>query len=103
MTKAENLDRTAVFGSVDISGAGLAVASASPASSARLRLTCVRLSWSGSSVSALWSSRAALLWTYKPFFGSADVRGLLPTFATDAPTLCGGGTVIFGSVELKRF
>ena len=112
---AEQLNRTAVFGSVDVNGTGLAVSGAT--------ITCIfgeaevdlrAASLVGGEVKCecfvLFGSlelRAPASWRVvldvQPFFGNAEERGVPPSFGADAPTLKVSGLAIFGSVELERF
>ncbi len=109
------LDRTAVFGSVDVNGAGSALTGANITCifgsakvdlraaepiGAEAKLECFLLFGSRElRVPAAW--RVVL--DVQPFFGSADERGVTPALSPDAPTLHVSGTVVFGSVELERF
>ena len=113
--RPEELNRTAVFGSVDVNGTGLAVSGAT--------ITCIfgeakvdlrAASLVGSEVKCecfiLFGSlelRVPASWRVvldvQPFFGNAEERGVSPSFAADAPTLKVSGFAIFGSALLERF
>ena len=113
--RPEQLDRTAVFGSVDVNGAGLAVGGAT--------ITCIfgeaevdlrAASLVGGEVKCecfiLFGNlelRVPAAWRVvldvQPFFGSVEERGVSPSFGADAPTLKISGTAIFGSALLERF
>lgn len=109
------LDRTAVFGSVDGSGAGSAITGANITCifgeakvdlraaelvGQEVKLECFLLFGSLElRVPAAWR----VVMDVQPFFGSAEDKGVSPVLGTDAPTLKVQGTVVFGSVELERF
>lgn len=111
---ADILDRTAVFGSVQVNGAGSAITGANITCIfgeakvdlraaelvGQVKLECFLLFGSLElRVPAAWR----VVMDVQPFFGSVEDRGASPTLGTDAPTLKVEGTVIFGSVELERF
>ena len=109
------LDRSAVFGSVDVQGAGLVVS--------RVNLTCVfgsakvdlrAAELAGAEVATecfvLFGDielRVPAAWRVimdvQPFFGDVEERGAPPATEPDAPTLRVRGTVIFGDAKLERF
>ena len=87
---ADVLDRTAIFGSVDVQGAGLVASKAN--------FTCVFGSVKVElRVPAAWR----VVMDVQPLFGDLKERGAPPT--PDAPTLRVRGTVLFGDAELERF
>ena len=113
--RPERLDRTAIFGSVDVNVAGLGVSGANLTcifGSARIDLRAASLVGGAVNLECfvLFGSlelRVPASWPVvldvQPFFGSSEERGVPPAFTADAPTLKVSGTVIFGSVELERF
>lgn len=114
MTSEHILDRSAVFGDVDVQGAGLLISRANFTGifgSARVDLRAAQI---GSEVKArcfvLFGSlelRVPATWRVvmdvSPIFGSAEEQGVPPSLVEGAPTLHISGTTIFGSVELERF
>ena len=114
-TSEDVLDRSAVFGSVDVQGAGLVVS--------RVNLTCIFGSAKVDLRAAeLMSAEAELecfilfgglelrvpaawrvVMDVQPFFGNVEERGAPPAITPDAPTLRIRGTVVFGNAELERF
>lgn len=115
MASESILDRTAVFGSVDVNGAGSALTGANITcifGSAKVDLRAAELTTAEAKLECflLFGSlelRVPSSWhvvlDVQPFFGSADERGVAPALGPDAPTLHVSGTVIFGSALLERF
>ena len=113
--RPEQLDRTAIFGSVNVNGAGLAVSGGAitcifgeaevdlrAASLVAGEVKCECFILFGNLELRVPASWRVVL-DVQPFFGDVGERGVLPSFGADAPTLRVGGFVIFGSVELERF
>lgn len=109
------LDRSAVFGSVDVQGAGLVVSRANITcifGSANVDLRAAELMGAevGLECFILFGSlelRVPAAWRVimdvQPFFGNVEERGAPPALEPGAPTLRIRGTVIFGNAELERF
>ena len=114
-TSEDVLDRSAVFGNVDVQGAGLVVSRANFTcifGSAKVDLRAAELASAEVTTECfvLFGSlelRVPAAWRVimdvQPFFGSLEERGASPASAPDAPTLRVRGTVVFGNAELERF
>lgn len=114
-TSENALDRSAVFGSVAVQGAGLVVSRANITcvfGSAKVDLRAAELMGAevGLECFILFGSlelRVPAAWRVimdvQPFFGNVEERGVPPAAEPGAPTLRIRGTVIFGNTELERF
>ncbi len=114
-TSEDVLDRSAVFGNVDVQGAGLVLARANITcifGSAKVDLRAAELMGAevGLECFVLFGSlelRVPAAWRVimdvQPFFGNVEERGAPPTPEPGAPTLRVRGTVLFGNAEFERF
>ena len=113
--RPEQLNRTAIFGSVNVNGAGLAVSGGTitcifgeaevdlrAASLVAGEVKCECFILFGNLELRVPASWRVVL-DVQPFFGDVEERGVSPSFGADAPTLRVGGFAVFGSVELERF
>ncbi len=114
-TSEDVLDRSAVFGNVDVQGAGMVLARANLTcifGSVKVDLRAAELASAtvGLECFVLFGNlelRVPAAWRVvtdvQPFFGNVEERGVPPTPEPDAPTLRIRGTVVFGNAELERF